>query len=145
MKTLAAFSLAFALIASSAITLRAQDQPKDRDRGPSVYKSGETITGEVSSIDMATKTIQVKPTNSSNTGISVTLDYLAKDSTELAKFHVGDVVTGKVSKDNPPKLTNLKSSNKLQGSSQTRMGTDSTSGATGVRDSARTGGMGSPR
>ena len=144
MKTLAAFSLALALMASSAITLRAQE----RDRGPAAYKSGETITGEITRIDNATKTIEVTPSNAPGAvGTATPLEYQAKDSTELTKFHMGQTVSGKVSKDTPPKLLNLKASfDKKQGGGMGGGMKDSSSTApSGVRDSARTGGMSSPR
>ena len=138
MKTLAAFSLAVGLIASSAMSLHAQEP----DRGPSAYKSGETVNGEITRIDQATKTIEIKASGG-------TLEYLAKDSSEIAKFHVGDAVSGKISKDTPTKLVNLKaSSNKPKmgggGYSDSTGGMGGRIGGSGTRDSARTGGM-SPR
>ena len=132
MKTLAAFSLALAMTASGTL-LRAQDQPG----GPSTFKAGENVSGEITKIDMATKTIVVKP-STGTPGANATIEYQAKDSTDLAKFHVGDMVSGKVSKDNPPKLTNLKASSERKSpAGGAGMGAGAGAGAAG-------GGMGAP-
>ena len=137
MKTLAAFSLALALTASGTI-LRAQDQPG----GPSAYKAGEKVTGEITKIDPATKTIEVKP--SGNMGTTMTLEYQAKDSSEIGKFHVGQTVSGKVSKDTPPKLTDLKASTDKKSQSGAGMSPSSPSSSPsgGGMSSPSSGGMG---
>jgi hypothetical protein len=137
MKTLAAFSLALALTASG--TTIALAQGNEPDRGPSAYKSGETVNGEITKIDPATKTIEVKPANAM--GATTTLEYQAKDSTELGKFHVGQTVSGKVSKDTPPKLTNLKPSSEKKSSGAGMSPSSSPSGG-GMTPPPSGGGMG---
>jgi len=116
MKTAAALLVAASLTVASVVSAQAQN--RDTARGPSVdtaKSKADMVSGQVSKIDKEQKIITVKAKKiPGHATQSMTMEYQAKDSSELGRYHVGDWVTGKLSKtgENPPRFETLKVSNK---------------------------------